>query len=1083
MGGLFGGGGNHVVQSSSPLSNLRLQTSSRGRAIPLAYGKTRVPGNLIDYRDFVATAHESTQSAGGKGGGGGDITTIDYTYAVGLIMAICAGPINSIPRIWRQKETYSGAYIAGTVLDAGESIYALPGLSVALANSATYVSFGAAYYDGIVDQEYPGLRRMLVEGLEYFVDGAGIITFAPSISPSNVTVTYKFRTPGYTVDACAQLGFTLSTGTRTQVAPGWMSTMHGADALGYRGVAMVDSASYALGAQADLLNHSFEVDTPFGYSAGIRDANIRDVILDLLTNPFYGSGFDVARIGDMTVFSNFCVASNIFVSPSYEEPTPVKDILERLMKIGNSAIVYSEGKCKVLPYGDIAISGNGVSYVPDVTPLYDLTTDDFQPDDDEDPVLVTRVPNIDAFNRVVVKFSNRDINYNEDVVDAKDQASIELYGLRQMETVELKEICNPATARVVAQLILQRCQAIRNQYEFKVGWRYDLLEPMDIVTLTDDDGLTGKPVRITLIEDEDSSGKRHVTAEDFPRNTHTAPRYATQASTGYATNFNVAAGSVNEPVIFEPPDQLAGGLQVWLGASGPSHYGGCHVWVSYDGETYRRIGTLAGKSRQGVLTDTLAAGAAIDATHTLSVDLGMCDGELISGTQDDARGLRTLCFADGELFAYADATLTGENAYDLAYLVRGAYGTTAGSHAAGSKFLRVDSTVFKFPFAQVDIGRAIQIKLQAFNEFGAGQQSLFDIEPYTYRLTGAALNSPLPNVQNLTSNFIDGISQLYWDTVTDFRTPLDYEVRLGATWATGTVVARTPNATIPAVGDGTYWVAAHFGSPLGVDAYSAAPTSLVIAGGVLTRNVLQTYDEAAAGWPGTVSGGAIVLGANVQLEGAGDFLSLADVLSNLDVLWDEGVAPSGGYRIPASHRVNVGRVAPCNIIMSIAGYAQSIYDNVLTMTDFLAAQDLLSAALGPQIRLQPQIATAGADGVYGAWQNYVPGTYNAQYFDAQVLLTSSDAQVFAVLSGFVFTVDVPDRIEKVTGLAVSAGGTAVAFSAPFNAVPNVQVTILNAQQGDTLQFTVTPTADGFTVRVINGGVGVARSVNWVAQGY
>ena len=64
--------------------------------------------------------------------------------------------------------------------------------------------------------------------------------------------------------------------------------------------------------------------------------------------------------------------------------------------------------------------------------------------------------------------------------------------------------------------MLQRRAYVRNAYRFKLGIRYALLEPMDIVLLTDAAlGLDAAPVRITGIE-EDDNGELSVTAEEIP---------------------------------------------------------------------------------------------------------------------------------------------------------------------------------------------------------------------------------------------------------------------------------------------------------------------------------------------------------------------------------------------------------------------------------------------------------------------------------------------------------------------------------------------------------------------------------------
>ena len=57
--------------------------------------------------------------------------------------------------------------------------------------------------------------------------------------------------------------------------------------------------------------------------------------------------------------------------------------------------------------------------------------------------------------------------------------------MRSEPPIQAHEFTNPVSATVAAQLLLQRKGYIRNTYQFKLGWRYSLLEPMDIVLLTD----------------------------------------------------------------------------------------------------------------------------------------------------------------------------------------------------------------------------------------------------------------------------------------------------------------------------------------------------------------------------------------------------------------------------------------------------------------------------------------------------------------------------------------------------------------------------------------------------------------------
>src|SRR6185312_6497559 len=94
-------------------------------------------------------------------------------------------------------------------------------------------------------------------------------------------------------------------------------------------------------------------------------------------------------------------------------------------------------------------------------------------------------------------------------------------------------------------------------------------------------------------------------------------------------------------------------------------WGGCHVWLTPDNSNYVQIGAMYGPSRMGTLTAQLVSSADPDTTHTLAVDVTQSSGILNSGTQSDCDNFRTLCYVDGELISFEDATLTGSFKYDL----------------------------------------------------------------------------------------------------------------------------------------------------------------------------------------------------------------------------------------------------------------------------------------------------------------------------------------------------------------------------------------------------------------------------------
>lgn len=580
-------------------------------------------------------------------------------------------------------------------------------------------------------------------------------------------------------DSLAQLRLTLMRGGDEQ--PLWthlQQAKHQDQALNYSGTAYLCSPNYELTKSAQIYQHNFEVIGKLGYSGNIPDANPREIVLDLLTNQRYGCGFPSQNIGDTDRYSNYCRAVGIFLSPAYTEQGEAQRNISELLEQTNSAAVFSQGRLKIIPYGDGSYSGNGAVYVADNKAVYDLSDDDFIVSGAQDPVKVERKTNADAFNQIQVEYLDRDNDYNVAIAEVKDQANIEQYGLRPQDAVKMHGICDAKVANHVAQLLLQRALYVRNEYEFKLGWKYCLLEPMDLVTLTDEGlGLDKTPVRIIEIE-EDEEGVLTVKAEDFPMGAASATAYPTQPSLGYSADYNKSPGNAHAPVVFEAPLQLTGGEpQIWLATAGGDMWGGAEVWISTDGDSYTRIGATNKKARFGSLSAPLASGAVFDRANTLDVEISA--GQMTGGTEQDSRDLLTLCYVDGEFLAYGTAELKGVGRYTLGNLTRGAYGSTIDAHAAGRQFVRVDEALFKYAVPANWVGRTVWVKLVSFNVFGSGVQELAEVPAYSYTIKGA----PLGQIQNLrlTSSWAYGKEAVVaWDKLGGADT-YDVEVYAGNT--------------------------------------------------------------------------------------------------------------------------------------------------------------------------------------------------------------------------------------------------------------------------------------------------------------
>ena len=684
MSGLFAK--KQTINNTSPrVAALRIQNSSQGVPIAIAFGSCRVSPNLIWYGDFTAVPHTETQEQGGKGGGGTTVNNTTFTYTVAVALGVCEGEISDARWLWRGKD------------------------------------------------------------VEFYVDA----------------------------------GMTLFTGSPAQSAWGYLVTNHANQALNYRGQAYLAAEAFELGDSPSLPNMSLEVHALGRGGDCAPDANPAFILQTLMTSPQFGAGFDF--LGDLSAMEQYCAASNFMISPLYNEQRSAAEIVDELARIANAGVFWSEGVLKAVPYGDSTVTytpfvpdcgacipGDPVTYVPDLTVQYALTLDDFIAGKGEPPVRVRRRRPADAFNMVQVSCLDRLNDYNIAIVEAKDQAAIDMYGLRPAPVINAPAICSLDVAARVAQTALQRELYYRNTYLFKLSARYARLEPMDIVSLTVPGMLSGVTVRIKMI-DEAQDGQLTIEAEDVYAGVATPGTIGVPLSDGYQVNQGVAPGDANAPVIFQPPVDLSGTPQIWLGASGGPNWGGCEVWASDDDSSYARMGIITGPARYGVLTANFAASGDPDTTGTLSVDLTISRGALTAATPAQADAGDTTSFVGtatgGEIIAYSNATLTAPFSYDMdGYIRRGRACSFAAPHAIGESFMRLDAAVGRFPIDATRVGNTIYIKLLSFNQFNNALQSLADVSPYAYVVQPVgivAVNGAIPSVIGAGQVFCIGPTQQF----------------------------------------------------------------------------------------------------------------------------------------------------------------------------------------------------------------------------------------------------------------------------------------------------------------------------------
>lgn len=768
------------------LKGLRSNSSVYGAVLPVLYGRNRLAGNLIWFGDFKAIPH--TQQFAGKGGlfsGGGKGGSVqNYTYQGAVAVALCEGIGNAIVQDKGQGIFTVWDTLGPVRLTTVTETYTVTGgggsYTVTQAANFWYdngVSRGDTYSVNANDYGSPGpvtltgtqQTPMVYAGSAatgQYSRSAGVYTFAAGDAGKVMTISYVYATPvsGTNGTPASLIGFALFQGTRPQSPWSYLTSLHPGQDLSYSGITYLGFAQINLGASAAMPNLSYELQGLFPYGGGIVDANPKDVINDLLTNSLYGAGLAAAEIADLSAYSNFCVANGLFISPLLDTERPAHEWLKEWLEITDAEAFWTGGQLKVVPYGDTTVVGNGVTYSPATTPAFDLGDDDYIVDatSGHDPVVIERPTLQDAENTVKIEFRSRANDYNPEIVEEKDQNAIEVNRVRHGSPRQHTFLCTQTAAALAANLLLKRKTYIRNIYRFKLGWKYCVLEPMDIVTLTDANlGLSKQPVRIKRITEQKDS-VLEIEAEEFPYGAAQAVSYPKQTAAPYVAAADADPGNVNAPYIFEAPNRISGqiGYSLWLAVSGAgANWGGCTVWVSADGTSFKAVGKIVGPARMGVLSSALPTAVDPDTVDTVGVDLTQSIGTLTSGTVADADGKRTLCIIDNELISFSTVTLVSTSKYNLSgYIRRGVFGTAIAAHAQGAPFVRLDTAIYEYPYDAVQIGSTLTFKFTSFNQRGQMEQSLANVTPYTFTVTGAALGllSPAHATYRPTTNPLAG---------------------------------------------------------------------------------------------------------------------------------------------------------------------------------------------------------------------------------------------------------------------------------------------------------------------------------------
>nr|DAT94203.1 MAG TPA: tail protein [Caudoviricetes sp.] len=534
----------------------------------------------------------------------------------------------------------------------------------------------------------------------------------------------------------------------------YVISKHPEKALPYSGLAYM-AGVVDLGERGSLPQYNFEIKGKLLETGDGVDVNPADYIVHVLKS----IGIDDVNIDGLEHYREYCKAADILIStPPDSRSSKAQTVINDIAEITNSLVFWSTDRLKIVPLADKPIG----TWSPYNQIQYNLNADDLIPASDGQLVVYKRKDSSESYNQATVEFINRANGYEKETVAFEIVADVQKNGLKPASKKSAHYLYTKARAQYYAEQLAMKRLYAKNQYTFRLDWAFCRLEPGDLVTLTDElCGLNKQIVVITSVS-EAADGQLEITAEGKPPGTYAPAKYNVHENERPFIDYNQAAPSVNDVAIFQTVGDV-GGNQIFVGVNAPSGWGGCSVWVSDNGENYRRIGSITQQARMGKLKYGFAQNG-----NFCNVILNQ--GVLKSGTHVDAERANTLCWINGEALSYETVETHPDNWYTLRGLVRGQYGTKAINHGANERFVRVDEALFRYPYRKEDINKTVYLKFTSLNLFGSNEQGLDEVREYQYKIVPYYI----PEVNNLTlftKYYKIGNGVLSFDVVAQFDTP------------------------------------------------------------------------------------------------------------------------------------------------------------------------------------------------------------------------------------------------------------------------------------------------------------------------
>jgi len=456
--------------NAPPVANgVRITKSLYGAAIPVWYGRTRGPVQLI----WTGNFQKHTQGKKGKGG---------ITYSMNADMLLGFGPMQGVGAIWYNTAYFQGLlssqnFTTGTgttfsftvnTFPAGTDLTIVIGVVAQLPFSVSYNDYGGPGVQSFSGSSLVALPNQLYPapnsgdwqnaGIPYAQYNSSIgdtnvtVVFPTSVSSIPITVYYmdtvrEFQGQGTTVGIFA---FEKQLGSAAEGAP-----------IIYPDFSGIGVSNLDLGSGAVMPNISFEGYGLFSKGA-TGDANPADIVADIicsgnnlvvptwgggtppvwqhglnftslvapvssLTNPAYsryggilddepnlwGVTYGGGNNQGLNSFRNFCQAYGINLSQVLDTQSQASQWLDTIFEITTTAACWDGAQLKIIPYCEVSQFGNGASFVAPTAagPIATFTDDDYikkaKTGEAKPPLICKRARPSNDYNSLTINFTDR----------------------------------------------------------------------------------------------------------------------------------------------------------------------------------------------------------------------------------------------------------------------------------------------------------------------------------------------------------------------------------------------------------------------------------------------------------------------------------------------------------------------------------------------------------------------------------------------------------------------------------------------------------------------------------------------------